>query len=517
MPSVWNRSLKECITDKWLLGAVLSIAAFVNFVHLSDFWLSIDEELASFASHSWMGWIAQGRWGMGLINAILPDYAPVPFISTFIFVVGISLSAILFAKVVTDDRLEIFVFSGILVVSPIWLQVAEFNTLAAGLGIGLLVVSIAMQCIRVGSFFYTLCAGLCVGFALGIYQALIVVYAIGCVVLIFPFDYFWSERRSAGSVVTPALIYRVLGSVFIGGVFYFVMQRSLLIITHQHSVYIDIYVQLSELEDHFTVTVARIFGQLGGILLGTDSIYLDWGRMLVVLPLVGFCYGVFKVAGLVRFGAMRSISSCFSVLAVIVCCSGLIVLAAGRMPVRALIGFPFLFALLSLNAYRMSARLVRWPYWAVFAYTVLISGWIGASLFYADRVARVRDQVLATHLISAIYLVAQPTASVRIPFVVVGERTFSDDGVARHVQVFGQSFFDQDGGNPYRIAAYLRFLGVEGLVPLPITTLRRNMRELRGMPTWPAPGAVAMIDNTLVVKLGDISYQQRLLLGQDLR
>jgi len=507
----WAADLKGYISDRELVACTVIIAIIVNFVHLSSFSLSIDEELASFAVQPWKLWIAQGRWGMGLLNLVLPDYAPIPFISTLIFIIGITVAALWLAQLVSKTRHEALFFSGFFVASPIWLNITEFNTLAAGTGIAMLITALALKLVSLERVLPVICAGLCVGFAIGIYQSLIIVYTIGCVVLLFPGCYFWFDKKYA-AVASFRRFFWIAVSFLIAAIFYILMQRMLLFASGQHTTYIDSYVQVGELFAAPKSTISRVLAETGGLLFGTDSVYLGWGRLLLVAPAVGFLYGVICI---VRHGSSDYVRALLSILAlvlIVLSCAALIVMAAGRMPVRALIGFPFLFALLAINSYRIEFFRARWPQWIFFGYAMLICVWIGAALFYADKVVRQRDQLMATQIASVVNSIAHPSLHNSIPFVLVGEHSFPDEGVARHVQIFGSSFFEQDGGNPYRVAAYLRFLGVEGLQPLPITRLQKYVLQIRGMPSWPKPGSVSIIDHVLVIKLGDVSYQQQLLL-----
>jgi len=500
------------VRDKGLFIFTFALATFVSFVHLSNFSLSIDEEIASFATQGWETWAAQGRWGMALINILLPNSSAIPFISTLIFIFSVTIASLLLASVIARSRSEALVFSGIFVTSPIWLHIVEFNTLAAGAGIGLIATALAVQLVSTGRFSSAIYAGLCIGFAIGVYQALIIVYAIGCVALLFPGSYFWYDETAKQVTASWRLFIVVAISFTVAFVFYVVTQNIFLALIHQHIAYIDSYIQIDELRQNFFPTAHRIVHQIRGLLLGMDPTYLGWGRPLLLLPAGGFLYGLIKV---VRHGITcpkRALISLLAVASMIVASSALVVMAAGRMPTRALIGFPLLFAVLAVNGYRIGIFRTRGPQWVAFAYAMLIAGWIGASLFYADQVARQRDQLFATRLAATIDAVGRPVFGDNIPFVLVGDWTFSDQGVARHVQIFGTSFFEQDGGNPYRVAAYLKLLGIEGLQPLPITDVRNDMVQINNMPGWPAPGSVAVVSHVLVIKLGSVSYQQQLML-----
>ena len=500
------------VRDKGLAVFTFALAAFVSFVHLSNFSLSIDEEIASFSAQDWKAWAAQGRWGMAILNLLLPNSSAIPFISTLIFVFSVSIAALLIAQSVAKNRSEALIFSGFFVTSPIWLHIVEFNTVATGVGIGLIATAFAVQLISVGRLISAIYAGLCVGFAIGVYQALVIIYAIACVVLLFPGSYFWCDDTVEKLTASCRQFINVAISFAVAFVFYLSTQKFFLALIDQHITYIDSYIQIDELRRKFFQTAHRILHQAMGLLFGTDPTYLGWGRPLLLLPAGGFLYGLIKV---VRHGITcprRASISLLAVTAMIVAAVALVIMAAGRMPTRALIGFPLLFAVLSVNSFRIHFFKTRGPQWIAFSYAMLIAGWIGASLFYADQVARQRDQLLATRLAAVIDSVGRPVFGNNIPFVLVGDWTFPHQGVARRVQIFGTSFFQQDGGNPYRVADYLRLLGIEGLKPLPITDIRNYMFQINKMPAWPAQGSVSVVNHILVIKLGGITYQQHLLL-----
>lgn len=498
--------------DKGLILFTLALAAFVNFVHLSNFSLSIDEEIASFSTQEWKNWAAQGRWGMAILNLVLPNSSAIPFISTLIFIFSITIAALLIAQSLAKNRSEALIFTGFFVTSPIWLHIVEFNTVATGVGIGLIATAFAVQLISTGRLISAIYAGLCVGFAIGVYQALVIIYAIACVALLFPGSYFWCDDSVEKLTASYRQFINVAISFAIAFAFYFAMQKFFLVLINQHITYIDSYIQIDELRQSFLQTAHRILHQSIGLLFGTDPTYLGWGRPLLLLPAAGFLYGLTKVVQHGITCPRRASISLLAVAAMIVAAVALVIMAAGRMPTRALIGFPLLFAVLSVNSYRIHFFKTRGPQWIAFSYAMLIAGWIGASLFYADQVARQRDQLLATRLAAAIDSVGRPVFGNNIPFVLVGDWTFSNQGVARRVQIFGTSFFQQDGGNPYRVADYLRLLGIEGLKPLPITDIRNYMFQINKMPAWPAQGSVSVVHHILVIKLGGITYQQHLLL-----
>src|SRR4029077_20204938 len=69
------------------LVALLAIVAIAAYgFELFNFNLTIDEELHAFSSQA-NRWIAEGRWGMFLLNTLLIPYPIIPFVPLFVALV----------------------------------------------------------------------------------------------------------------------------------------------------------------------------------------------------------------------------------------------------------------------------------------------------------------------------------------------------------------------------------------------------------------------------------------------
>ena len=140
------------------------------------------------------------------------------------------------------------------------------------------------------------------------------------------------------------------------------------------------------------------------------------------------------------------------------------------------------------------------------AITLFISVWTSVSLFYTDHLVRQRDELLAARIMARVDQLLPNPPPDRIPFVVVGAPPAKSAGAFQKLEVFGDSYFDtmHEGGNAYRIAAYLRLLGVDTLEPHQLKDILPQRSIVQAMPVWPAPGSVAMVGDMLVIKLGTI-------------
>ena len=146
-------------------------------------------------------------------------------------------------------------------------------------------------------------------------------------------------------------------------------------------------------------------------------------------------------------------------------------------------------------------------------FCVFVNAWIAASLFYSDAVARERDEALAAELIHRIEEIGRPKFGNSIPVAVAGAWLHPSKGVYHRVEIFGTSFLEQDGGNPYRIVSYLELLGLTSAHAVRLRDIPESIATIRDMPAWPAPGAVAIVGEVVALKFGDLTYQQEISLS----
>ena len=217
------------------------------------------------------------------------------------------------------------------------------------------------------------------------------------------------------------------------------------------------------------------------LLNGGDPIFLGYGHILTLLPLLGL---LIVVGRLLWRGPLkpsqRLLDGAILAAALVLALSPLVV-SAGTIPSRALIAWIPISAFLAGVALSFSGRFEKLLYGALAA-ALFISIWVSVSLFYTDHLARQRDQFLAARIMTRVDNILPNPPPGRIPFVVVGAVPAKADGPFRKLEIFGDSFFDasHEGGNPWRVAAYLRTLGVDTLEPHPLSGARPIPSRNRG-------------------------------------
>jgi Glucosyl transferase GtrII len=503
------------LSDVVFLRLLLVFSIFIGLLtygyEITNFSLSIDEEVQSFNAGNWQEWVSQGRWGMGILVYIFPHrLAIIPFLPTILFALGLSLSAVKFSTVFASSREGAIGFIAVFVSSPIWLHIGEFNTLSWGFSIGLIITAIATQYVNQGGIRNSLLSGVCIGFSLAVYQALFILYLTAVLLICIKRE--WDSRKPNTEFLRrniPIFI-DVLTSVIIALGIYYSMNNFFLYISGSKITYLNNFINLSAYKDgNAQATIIRVLNYAKGLLLGTDPTFLGNG----ITSLLLFWFGALLIIKSLFDSGITVITKLYAIalsIGILLLAISLILLSAGYIPTRALIVFPFLYALLSAVTfnYKKYHKLL----WLILSITLVTNIYIANSLFYADHLARQRDLVLATRLIDRIEDVGRSAFGEKIPLVIVGQWQHELGGPALHVEIFGDSFFEHDGGNPYRIAAYLRLLGCRGLAPLPIIKIKDELQDIKLHPSWPVKEAVFLTKDALIVKLSEPSYQQGLAL-----
>ncbi len=507
-------SLKpDSIADnKFLIVVALLVALLVYGVELGSFTLSIDEEVAAYEPASWKAWLSQGRWGMALLLKLLPNFTYIPYLATLLFCTLLSLSSVYLAKQFFSDRKEAAVFIILFVAAPIWLHVGEFNTLSWGVGIALAVCAFSVHLFKQKKISSTIFAVMCVGFATAVYQALVIFYAMTILMLAMKE---WHQTAKADSNelrFTAMLIPLVrLGvSVVLAVGFYLAVQKIAMMLVPVQITHVGTFVHISDYLENPVATFLSAGHKIARLITGTDASYLGWGWAVLLLPWLGAFACVRYAFSLSRRPRLLLMQS-FAALLLLFLTFSLVLLAAGLLPLRAVVGFPLLCAVLGTLGFRF---LKKWPRVraSILVYSTVICVWMAAFLFGLDALARQRDEVMATKISAEITRVAPAYLNI-VPVVFVGEWAHQPVQGVSNVEIFGTSFFQQDGGNRFRMLMFMRFIGTTNIESRPPSTIKPFLRDIEKMPSWPAQGSVAQVNNVVVVKLSAPSYQQKIELG----
>lgn len=467
-----------------------------------NFSLSIDEELygSSYEADWWLLAISQGRWGLGLLGRVFPHFGNIPMLSTVLFCASLGVTAVVLARALFRNHSAQRAFAGIFVSSPLWPHLVEFNITSWQIGIGCVLITLSLLFMLTDYRLGDIAAVCLLAFATGIYESLFLFFIVLlCIrhlsVLLGTAPAGATEERQR----FPWLRYSL---VSVSGMLCYLAVRHLLLAAFSLQLtYIQGFIRLSDFITTPPAAIARTLQRAWTLINGTDPIFLDYGYILMLLPLLGL---VIVVVRLLWPGSLRASERLMGgalLIASIMFALAFLVVSAGHVPTRGLTSWVPICAFLGGAAFSYG-RFQKLLYCALAA-ALFISIWVSVSLFYTDHIARERDQVLATRIIARIDNLPNLPPG-QIPFIVVGAVPAKAAGPFRKLEIFGDSFFDSahEGGNPWRVAAYLRMLGIDTLEPHPREEAAPFRPAIEAMPIWPAAGSVAMVDRFLVIKLG---------------
>ena len=459
---------------------------------LFNFSLSIDEELHTFDDGVTLLWLQGGRWGMALVSLLLRGLEGLPVLSTALFGAGLLGAAHQLAAYYRKSGLAAQVLGLSLITSPIWPHLVEFNSLSHGIGLGLALCAVGVRLLEQRRPAATALAVAALVFASGIYQTLLlaaIVMAIG--------GYIVRDDDSSRPVV-PALA-RDLAFIVAAGVLSSAVQWIAMHAAHTQLWYVDLYWRLQEYATRPVWAARTSAAATLQVLLGTNPFFLGKGAVLAVAPLVAFTYSLFSR----RSGRRSAVVRLSLFLLAVAVCVVPIFISVGTIPARALTGLPFLVTVALLSV-PLHARAERTAIRLYLGAALVCAITIAAQLFYSDHVARERDFRLASSVL--VELEKLRSAGQPLHVALVGQHAWMNPPV-KHVEVFGSSFFEQDGGNVWRVVSYFTVIGAENVEAVALSC--PLAAEAARLPAWPAAGSVSLVEGTALIKLGELTESQK--------
>lgn len=494
---------------QWQLPLAVAAVVFllVYGSELGQFSLSIDEEAASFPPLPFeQAWLRQGRWGMALLSWLLPSFEAIPLLSTVLFGAGLVYAAVRATGDFGLQGLRAALFAGVLVGFPVWPHIAQFNTLAAGFGFGIAAAAFgAGQVVRAKGFGQSALAVLAMAFAISVYQSL----ALFCVVyagLALHAAHARPDGRARGAWLGALARATVLAAAWVlaAGLVYWLVQRLAFALSGESLTYVDYYWQGGRLLAAPADTLRTAAQGFHAYVAGQHPIYLGDGARLLFLAWLGLLPWCLLDRAGGESGARLALTWA-TLLAALAVMFVPFALSAGTLPARAHIVWPLVAAWLASRIQWPGAWRPRPVLWTALAYFAICAASVGATLFQADRRARLADEALSLQLVAEALRAApaSPTPSSRIVFTLVGSVAYPAPENGRRAEVFGNSFYAHDAGNVCRVALYWRTLGQHGFEPLWLGNRPDLVAAATTMPAWPASGAVRLVDGVVVVKLGE--------------
>ena len=484
-------------TQARLVTACFAVFVLLYFYELANFTFSIDEELAIYR-HEPGVWLSQGRWGAYLIERFVMPHPIVPVVPLVLFGALLAAAVVRLCSVFEVEDATLCILGFAFVASfPTTFMIAEFARNAVGTGLTFLGAALCAQLfrgaeVRSAALFVATLAG-----TVAIYQSAVLLVATLCAGVIL----FETFRADTPLRVVLRRAMRLLALLLLGLAVYFVVNQLFLAVAARRASYLAQFWNPGLLREHTDFALTRL--------------YQDVQRLYFGLWESGFgrAYGQFAftlLAGALAFHAVwrrwrrkATMLACGTILLVVIALTPFLPHGlSASVPYRSILAAPFaLWLLLVFGSKAPAPRRARTLLTIVLAVAV-IQNWLALNqFFHAAKTVGLHDQIVATRLIERIARVLPPYATQgTIPIVVFGSLPFNNDySFKGFTAAAGSSFFEWDDGNPRRIAAYLRYLGLGPFVPADAASLARLRSLAAKLPPWPAEGCVAYVEGAVLM------------------
>lgn len=138
------------------------------------------------------------------------------------------------------------------------------------------------------------------------------------------------------------------------------------------------------------------------------------------------------------------------------------------------------------------------------SFGLLCSSSVNASaLFHSDFLARQYDVRMASAIVNAAESVQPSISGKQFKIYFYGGSNGGEWNKLPKSNVFGSSFFAWDGGNTARIASFISSYGIANTIPAPRSFAKKVKKDVSEMNVWPAKDSIRIIDNVVVVKIGE--------------
>ena len=487
---------KPLIPFNFLLCIVLLAYGYEIF----GFHLTIDEELHADYIGAIAGWSNQGRWGMSILSSFIPS-SVVPVVSP---IIGIGLSTFawwfLLTNVFKIGRAEAVLAVALAVTLPVLTFTLTFTTLAYGIGVGNICLAIFAFHLKKGKLKGLIISSLAGAFSISIYQPFLF-----AILTIYLFEVYRSEPISlAGTWKTFVLSFLGVLSIYL--LIDWLIRLALNTNLEYVGSFVDIRGLINAPIDRFISASMNVI-DVYGLPAKKFGLHSPWLQIAMLLSLLVCFRGAMTSSwktSFIRFGA---------ILGIILIPVFADAVASGGAPLRSGIYYPILTCLLVGFSISSSSPVLKIAVIFSIGAAILGNSVINNRLFSASDFAYQLDKNLAHEIFLEVNkLPSYSLANIQpMKVVLVGNKAWPENRLMPKSETFGASFFEWDGGNRYRVSAFLRLSGLNVVAATPEESAKFTQTAAT-MPVWPNPGWVVLDRGMLILKFGNYSWGQELAL-----
>lgn len=487
--------------------ALLAVFVTIYLSPMTNYSISIDDEHSAWRTESSI-WITQGRWGSYLVERYLFPHPVVPFLPQFLFGVSVTIGFLILSKIFKEPwaSAKSALLFAVFVSMPIWSFILEFygNAIAAGMGFALVSVAASQtdQLAREGDFRSLILKSFLgitsLAFAISVYQSYILLF-VGVAAGIILNEVLFSE-------VSVEIIFKKLFAFsficIISVAFYYLIWKIFLHFAQVQPAYIESFFTPQVLLDNPWAVFQTTLKEAFKVYIGAESVFAHNAWSYAILTLCGFAAILFA---LLRRGIGYFLFGLVVFIGMILAPFALNLFSGGYVPYRSLVGVPFAIWLLAACLLRICSTATSKNTVLALLCVVLIQNWYSLEIFDANtRLVETHDELLAEQVYLRISQVRKPLpVGTQQPVEFFGAKSFVSPYPKVASSTAGYSFFEWDGGNPYRILSFLRLMGHADLTAIDVDTRIRLLPEFETMPVWPQEGSVKLSGGVVLVKMGD--------------
>ncbi len=488
----------------------------VYFFPLSHFTLSIDGEFEDNFHHT----IALGRWGHALLRAWLLPEPYIPYFTLLVALAVLAMAAVIGAAMLKLPLWQGVAFSAVFASTPQLAYQLQFinqaDTVAVGyvlmvVGVALFQRSLYAPGSQWGRSLWWAGAVACWLYAIAIYQSLVILAPVMWmgVLLLAPEARAMSIKRQfaslcglGGSLVVAALLYIVLSRWFqaylVGDTSYAQLNEG----------YLERFVVLGDDLGQYLQGVVR---QMATLLSGRA--YYGAGTLALVT-----LAALLSLLLLVRRPGRTALWRGLLLVGILITPMSLALTSNSPLPARVWVGVNLMSALiitwllsqLSGMAHKRDPQHpqpaitlpARMLLGAIGIVTLVHIAWVSA-LFSSDHHLRQRDILMANRIITSVYMQYPEVDLAHTPVYFHGAWQQPSRHSLPNASTFGGSFFAWDGGNNIRLERFFSYYGIARFSAADSAATRQALAVVGEMPTWPNPAAIRLLDDVLVIKLGE--------------
>lgn len=484
--NIYSKHESKFMNNTFLTGFIVSILAclLVYGFEITHFTLSIDEEFKNNINHT----VSMGRWGHAFLKAFIFPEPFIPFFTTIISLVILSLSSAMISSTLQLKLSSAIVFSILYIGLPQFAYQLQFTNQSDTLAISILLSTSSIYLIsrkkdRLRSFVIPI---ILICSSISIYQS-IIFFPITLFIAHIILDLVRNGRRK--TLLPDSLKFSCI--MLLSAVLYSFITRFIQWIYGSKS---DSYFfnMIGWLNSDITTAAKNTFRVIFSY-LSFDAPY-GINTFSLVTPLI-----IAILFSIVRSKNKLDLMALF----VLFVLSGFAmnIIIGGFLPARAMTSLPLIFAFVGMFFCEViKSKTIK----ILLPLLVLYYGSIASNaLFYADYISFNRDYRISSNIIYDIE--KQEGISLLKPTKIYffGGLEMPPIDKPKNSDMFGSSFLNWDGGNSARIAAFMNTNEIANIAPVKYDSVISHKNKIYEAPTWPLDGSIMKFDDIIVVKLGN--------------